>query len=278
MFSLIVSLPLSERKELPMKKKMLSKADSNSNSIPSSRTKKKIKETPNFSGSHGTTPTHTQSRKKSKGEIPPDQNSFYITVKPKISNISKRTIFLIACGTIRRILEKGVRTEDYLILSDLYLRIKSESVWNIKDPLDSQVYMALKITLLSIQDLENGEKPEKEVLQFLSSLSCVPSARTYGSWKEKYNWERYFKVSTVVIELLLERSGNSIPYNSYCKGYGESSSRALKKQKTPFSSELDGEEIDLDAESAKIHLQNLEVFFTFEDLERKIRRKHKHKN
>jgi len=67
---------------------------------------------------------------------------------------------------------------------------------------------------------------------------------TYDTYKSRVNhWrpENFLALKTVPVDVIIERSGNSVRYTSYCKGYGEGTGTA-RRGKTPSSFELDGEE------------------------------------
>jgi len=64
---------------------------------------------------------------------------------------------------------------------------------------------------------------------------------TYQSRLAHWRPERLLKMVTVPVDVIIERSGNSVRYTSYCKGYGEGTGTA-RRGKTPQCFELDGEE------------------------------------
>lgn len=76
--------------------------------------------------------------------------------------------------------------------------------------------------------------------------------------------ERFLEVKAVLVDVFMNRSGSSSRYSSYTKGYGESH-RSPRRQKTPVSYELDGEEtvsvdhIDLSELPFLLYLNVLEV-------------------
>jgi len=64
---------------------------------------------------------------------------------------------------------------------------------------------------------------------------------TYRSRFVHWRPERFLGLKTVPVDVIIERSGNSVRYTSYCKGYGEGTGTA-RRGRTPTCFELDGEE------------------------------------
>jgi len=145
------------------------------------------------------------------------------------------------------IVYQGVNLEKYLMMEHLMsLLFGSKS-----DPLDLQNEHERRLVLLSMiimRDLrEKDFSSLNEPLEYLSEEisgeiqlnDLLMNERTYKSRIGYWNPERFLKIRIVSVDTLIDRSGNSERYSSYCKGYGESHPSAHYK-KTPPSFELDG--------------------------------------
>jgi hypothetical protein len=74
----------------------------------------------------------------------------------------------------------------------------------------------------------------------------LPNDRTYASWKQVYDVEKFFKIRIVPLDVLIEtRSSDTERYSSYTKGYGNGGHRS-STLKTPYDSETDGDATDRD--------------------------------
>jgi len=68
--------------------------------------------------------------------------------------------------------------------------------------------------------------------------------------------EIWLTIKTVDVDEIIERTGNTERYSSYCKGYGESHPSAHYKKTGP-SAELDGESTEIPKEISLQELQKL---------------------
>jgi hypothetical protein len=188
-------------------------------------------------------------KKQSKEKNKPDLTlySLHLTVKVKI-HFTRKQLCLLSGVLIREIIEKGIGLRE-LVLTEFFLA----RLLGSKDPILEMNDEKEQITVLSLQSILFGigsigldeQKKKflpKEIQELLESSPYLPSRRTVGSWKQSYSIDKWFEILTVPVEIYFERSGSSTPYDSYCKGYGESHP-SLRKKKTKYNSELDGEEI-----------------------------------
>lgn len=81
----------------------------------------------------------------------------------------------------------------------------------------------------------------RKTRELLLKTKALMSRDVYKSRFNHWRPERFLRLVTVPVDVVIERSGNSIRYSSYCKGYGEGG-RTARRGKTPPSFELDGEE------------------------------------
>jgi len=105
-----------------------------------------------------------------------------------------------------------------------------------------------------------------ELKEFILKTELIMDKRTYMSRKGHWNPEKWIRISTVAVETIFERSGNSERYSSYCKGYGESH-KSLHYKKTRPSAELDGEE----PEPREIRLSEYQDLFNLNQLELRLK-------
>lgn len=223
--------------------------------------------------------SHPSLNKKSKKGVNEDQfkEGVYLTVQAKI-NLSKRQLSLVAGLLLSQVCLEGANLNDIILSEYLLSRLlgqKSDPKF-LKERRELEVALALQSLIFGFRDLtlenEKREVPE-DVKVLIQSSQYVPNRRTTGSWKEKYSLGKFFKVRTVLIDTLLERSSYTHPYDSYCKGYGESHP-SNHKRKTKPSPELDGEQVDVDKEgSICIPLLSARYYIHYQELEMKYLRK-----
>lgn len=81
---------------------------------------------------------------------------------------------------------------------------------------------------------------DQEVREAIIKSNWMPDRRTFNSWLQHWVPDKWLQVRIVPVDILFDRSKFSEPYSSYCKGYGEGTSRGPRK--TPYDPELDGED------------------------------------
>jgi hypothetical protein len=193
---------------------------------------------------------------------------FHLTVKLKVSLTDRQ------CGLLLEVLNYqavrfGITFNMYLAMWTLYSRLlgSNRRAHEVNEDFTKVTVMVTEIILQTFKDfafpLSPGEMahlPErvKEILK-----PGLMSHRTYGSRFVAWRPDRFLEVLTVPVgHQFLDTERFSQPYNSYCKGYGESHPSA-HRHKTKFSAEL-----DVDA-SAEDRLEELNL------LVRSVHPKHK---
>lgn len=219
--------------------------------------------------------SHPHSRQKGSRRVNEEQSEkeVYLTVSAKVE-MSRRQISLVSGLYLSQVLLEGVNIIDLIILEYLLSRLlgqKSDPKY-LKERRELEVALAIQSVIFGIRDLtleqEKQEIPE-EIRSFISSSQFVPNRRTSGSWKDKYSIGKFLSVKTVLIDTFLERSSHTTPYDSYCKGYGESHP-SNHKRKTKPSPELDGEQVDVVKEgSISIPLLSTLYYIHYQELEMK---------
>lgn len=152
------------------------------------------------------------------------------TVRWKYQLNHRQKLFVLE-SLILRLVVKGESFGDYLLLSDLFFLAR----------LDSQEYHAFRLRTIAEALLETSD-PWEERVEFIKAVYKANHSdyrRVYGNLKKKWKPEEYLSIVQVPLETYIDLTPQGEPYSSYCKGYGEGSSRGLEK--TPYSWELDGE-------------------------------------
>jgi len=215
-------------------------------------------------------PNKRVKRKKDEEQF---EQSLVLTVSTKV-HMSRKYLSLVSGLLLRTILEEGININDLLVLEFLYSRLLGQKLdpKELKERRDIEICLCVQSLLFGLRNLNLETKkieiPE-EIKNLISSSKYVPNKRTSGSWKEKYSIHKFLQVKSVQVERLYEKSSTSTPYDSYCKGYGESHPNQ-HKMKTKPSSELDGQEVDIvREESVKIPLLSISFYLHYQELEMK---------
>lgn len=157
---------------------------------------------------------------------------------------------------ILRMIKSGLTFGDYLILSELRFLFRE----------DSGDYHQRRLVVLAdiLLDQKRSWEIRKEMIISLYESEGKDYRRIYGNLKKTWTPEKFISFREVPLETYIDQSPVGIPYSSYCKGYGEGTSRGLSV--TPPSAELDGEEENpnLDIRILKFALNLLAVFFQAE--------------
>lgn len=223
-------------------------------------------------GSHVVTLPRPSGRTSSSLEKPDISTAFYLTVRVANSSLTRKHFRLMLDCLIYEITVDGIDLKKYLMLEHLMTTLLGTKL----DPLELHDKNERKLSLISqiiMRDLRGKEfSLGNEVKEFLSEDTIrtltdnklVMSKRTYGSRRVYWDPGKFLSIKTVSVETIIERSGNSERYSSYCKGYGESHQSA-HNQKTKPSFELDGgdfrDPVDFDLQeiSSLLLLTQLEV-------------------
>lgn len=199
------------------------------------------------SGSHTVTLHRSPERRSRVLEKPDISTAFHLTVKVANSSLTRKHFRLMLDCLIYEIIVDGTDLKKYLMLEYLMSTLLGAKL----HPLELSDKHERKLTLISqilMRDLRGVEftlgnedryKLTDDTIRTLTENNLVMSKRTYGSRKMYWDPGKFLSIKTVSVETIIERSGNSERYSSYCKGYGESHQSA-HYQKTKPSFELDG--------------------------------------
>jgi hypothetical protein len=210
---------------------------------------------------------------KRKREEEQSDTGFYLTVRLSIK-LSRRQLCLLSGVFLKEIREFGVNLSDLIVSEFLLSKLISEKL----DPIMLKETKEIEISLL-LQSILFGSKSitlsdqrvmlPDNVIELIDSSPFVPNKRTAGSWQNVYKIKELIEVRTVQIDTILERSSITVPYDSYCKGYGESHPSQHHK-KTRISPELDAkEEPDIDKERrSSLPLTSFRFYLHYQELER----------
>lgn len=226
-------------------------------------------------GYHGTTPYQSPAVEVFEEKISNISIDVHLTIQAKV-NFNRRQLSLLAGQAIREVAYEGICLESWVTLEYLYSLLLGNKTDPLerKDPCERELSLLLKIILFmgSFIPLEGSLEIPKDIQEAIKYSQWVPSERTYQSRKEVYDLRKYIEVRIVPVDIFLERPKNTLRYSSYCKGYGESSHMG-RRQKTPFSFELDGKEveeekIDLFSIPRLLDLTQLELKYSFKKKKR----------
>jgi hypothetical protein len=171
---------------------------------------------------------------------------YQMTVQPTIRLTQKEASMLLMMEVVKAT-ALGVDIASYFVMEWLFNYLTR---YNSEDPVDYKIEKGRQTLLLAhlillvvrgswLNFVDREELPE-EVVKDIASTGWLPSEQTLSSWKSTYDVQKYFVGRAVRLDSFQERETNSQRYSGYCKGYGEGGHLA-RKQKTPFSSELDGD-------------------------------------
>jgi len=172
---------------------------------------------------------------------------FQMTVRSNVTNLSAReaSMLLMVCNV--QALKDGLDMTTYLSLEFLYALLTRSGSLKPEDIKEERIRQTCLLSDLIMSTFRGewtrmGERIkilDKEVLRAIEASGWLPDKRTYNSWLQHWQPEKWLSIRIVPLEIFLERSGTSEPYSGYCKGYGEGTSPGPKK--TPYDYELDGE-------------------------------------
>lgn len=173
-----------------------------------------------------------------------------LTIRTKVE-LTRRQATLLAGQAIFEIISEGITLGDWMVIEFLYgfLLGQKQDFLRVKNSKELEILALLKLVLLSGTwiGLEGKSQLPDDIKFLLSNSQWIPSERTYFSRKKSFELKKFLEVRIVSTDDLMTRSSGTKRYSSYCKGYGEGSSRA-RREKTLPSAELDGEEVNLEKE------------------------------
>jgi len=174
------------------------------------------------------------------------QSDYHLTVQLKYK-LERRQVSLLLGILCYQSLHYGVNFQMYLQLLHLNEILIGSKV-RASEIKDRYERLSVELSQVIIRDFAG------QPLEFNSFLQLSDKTRqlvlrskalmTRDVFKSRFNhWrpENFLTLKTVPVDVIIERSGNSVRYTSYCKGYGEGTGTA-RKGRTPESFELDGEE------------------------------------
>lgn len=172
---------------------------------------------------------------------------YQLTVRPKV-DLTRYQISMLLDTLCFEVVNLGINFSTWLTLEYLSSRLRgSRKIWEVRDPIERRVLLSAELVLLTTQSnwLSLDEKTEipKEIVEYLVNHQLLPSERTYYSRIDFWQPSKFLEVRAVRLDVFFEKEKSSVPYSSYCKGYGESS-RTGRRLKTRPSAELDGEETE----------------------------------
>lgn len=217
------------------------------------------------------TPSEKKQRKEQEDN---SQIELYLTVYSKVF-MTRKQLCLVSGLLLSQICAQGVNINDVIVLEYLHSRILGQKLKpdSLKESRELEIVLAIQSLLFGLKELsldtEKVNIPE-DIANFIKSSRYIPNSRTSASWKEKYPVHKFLTVKTVRIENIYEKSSSSVPYDSYCKGYGETGPNQHKK-KTRSSPDLDGEKVDIVKEgSIAIPLFSISYYIHYQELEMKF--------
>lgn len=193
------------------------------------------------------TPLSTEPRMEINIDTDPlISTDYHLTVRTKV-RLERRQVSLLLGVLNYQAVHFGVNFKIYLSLlhlNDILIGQKTRAA-DIKDRYER---LSVELSQVIIRDLagkdlsfdEMTSLSEKTRSLLLRSRGLM-TKDTYQSRVAHWRPENFLSIRTVPVDVIIERSGDSVRYTSYCKGYGESGGTA-RKEKTGRCAELDGEE------------------------------------
>lgn len=143
----------------------------------------------------------------------------------------------------------GVNFEMYLFLLHCYEILIGSKVKasEIKDKNERRVALSSQVIIRDLAGIplafgDQKVKISEKSQRLLINSRALMTRDVFRSRFQIYRPERLLRLVTVPVDIKFERSGTSVRYSSYCKGYGEGTGTA-RRGRTPRSFELDGEEV-----------------------------------
>jgi hypothetical protein len=172
---------------------------------------------------------------------------FQMTIQTKVSNLTTKeaSILLMVCNVLG--LRDGLDISLYLSMEFLYSFLTKSGSISPEEIEEERVRQTCLLTYLILSTFRGnwtdmGERIQildQQVYEAVRDSNWLPDKRTFNSWIQHWEPERWLSVRIVPLDTLLNRSTISEPYSAYCKGYGEGTSRG--PESTPYDYELDGE-------------------------------------
>jgi hypothetical protein len=150
---------------------------------------------------------------------------------------------------------QGINFTGYLSMEHLvsYLSRKKLDPLEIRDERIRKTILVATLLLSAVrgtwQNLEERIDLSPTVKDSVAKTGWLPQYRTYQSWKQYYQPQRFLEVLAVPLDTYIEyRDKSTSRYSGYTKGYGNGG-HISRTKKTPYDYELDGETTDLEPPS-----------------------------
>lgn len=174
------------------------------------------------------------------------QSDYHLTVQLRV-RLTRRQVSLLLGVLNYQAVYYGVTFSLYLCLLHLNEVLLGNKI-RASEIKDKYERLSVELSQVIIRDLAGKNlflqdlvKLSEKTRTLLLNSKGLMTKDVYKSRFTTYRPERLLQLKTVPVDVIIERSGNSVRYSSYCKGYGEGSGTA-RRGRTPPSPELDGEE------------------------------------
>lgn len=193
------------------------------------------------------------------------QMEFQMTIQSRVSNLTSKQVAILLKVLVVQSLINGIDLTTYMSLEFLENRLTKNGsipIEQIKNEKDRQAGLLAELILLNLRgewsSFEDHLRVPENIQRMLIETGWLPDNRSFQSWRQHWQPDRYLEFRIVPLEYLLNRSNNTNPYSAYCKGYGEGGSTS-RIQKTRYSAELDGEDYQ-EPLPPWINLQEVQVY------------------
>lgn len=198
-------------------------------------------------GSHGVALTQSRTAKGKSQSTSDISTSFHLTVRIANSSLTRKHYRLMLDCLVYEVVTEGINLYQYLMLEHLMSLLLGTKLTplELSNEHERRVVLLAQILMRDLRGLtfEPYEKTKEflteDIVSDLQFYGLVMTKRTYNSRRGLWSPEKYLKIQTVSVDTIIDRSGKTERYSSYCKGYGESHPSA-HNQKTKPSFELDG--------------------------------------
>lgn len=173
-------------------------------------------------------------------------SDYHLTAQLMV-HLERRQISLLVGILCYQAVHFGVTFQMYLSLLHMFeiLMGNKSLAGEVKDKYER---LSVKLSQVVLRDFAGEDLSFTDPIsmslgtkKLLLNSKALISHDTYRSRFVHWRPERFIRLKTVPVDVVIERNGNSVRYSSYCKGYGEGTGTA-RRGKTPTSFELDGED------------------------------------
>lgn len=198
-------------------------------------------------GSHGVALTQSSKGRGTSISNPDISTGFHLTIRISNSSLTRKHFRLMLDCLVYEIVTSGINLEQYLMLEHLMSLLlgTKRTPLELSNEHERRVSLLAQILMRDLRGIQfvpfmsTKEFLSEDIISDLQGNDLVMTKRTYNSRKLLWRPENYMKIQIVSVDTIIDRTGNTERYSSYCKGYGESHPSA-HNQKTKTSFELDG--------------------------------------